>query len=130
MTVRAAIAPGLWTDDPQPRLIGGRKPNGEIVFPMPQGDSADTVEPVMLSRRGRLWSWTTQAFEPKAPYRGPQPFEPYLVGYVELPGEVIVESRLVGATLAELVLDMPMELVIVPFDDATSTFAFAPETAS
>jgi uncharacterized OB-fold protein len=130
VTGLAAIAPGLWTDDPQPRLIGGRKANGEIVFPMPQGDAADTVEPVLLSRRGRLWSWTSQAFEPKEPYRGPQPFEPYLVGYVELPGEVIVESRLVGATLEQLVLGMPMELVIVPFDNATATFAFAPETAS
>ncbi len=130
MTTRAAIAPGLWTDDPQPRLIGGRKPNGEIVFPRPQGDAAATIEPVILSRHGRLWSWTSQAFEPKAPYRGPQPFEPYLVGYVELPGEVIVETRLVGANLAELFLGMPMELVIVPFDDATSTFAFAPETPS
>ena len=130
MTALVPIAPGLWTDEAAPRLIGGRKPAGEIVFPMPQGDAAAGLEPVALSRHGRLWSWTRQEFEPKAPYRGPQPFEPYLVGYVELPGEVIVESRLVGATLADLRLGMAMRLVIVPFDGSSSTFAFAPECAA
>jgi uncharacterized OB-fold protein len=130
MSALLPIAPGLWTDDAQPHLIGGRKPSGEIVFPMPQGDAAASVEPVVLSRHGRLWSWTSQDFEPKAPYRGPRPFAPYLVGYVELPGEVIVESRLVGATLADLVLGMPMELLIVPFDATHCTFAFAPESTA
>ena len=130
MTTLAPIAPGLWTDEAQPRLIGGRKPSGEIVFPMPQGDAADAVEPVALSRQGRLWSWTRQEFEPKAPYNGAQPFAPYLVGYVELPGEVIVESRLVNATLADLSLGMAMTLVIVRFNDTSCTFAFAPERAA
>jgi uncharacterized OB-fold protein len=130
MTARAPIAQGLWTDEASPRLIGGRKPGGEIVFPMPQGDAAAGLEPVALSRQGRLWSWTRQEFEPKAPYRGPQPFAPYLVGYVELPGEVIVEARLVGAGLTDLALGMPMHLMIVPFDDSSCTFAFAPESAA
>lgn len=123
----APIAPGLWTDEPQPRLIGGRKDNGEIVFPFPQGDSGAATEPVALSRKGRLWSWTTQEFEPKEPYAGPKPFQPFLLGYVEIPGEVIVESRIVDATLSNLRLGMPMELVIVPFDETRTTFAFRPE---
>lgn len=127
MTALAPIAPGLWSEGPEPHLIGGRKPNGEIVFPIPQGDAATGIEPVPLSRRGTLWSWTRQDFEPKAPYAGPQPFAPYLVGYVELPGEVIVETRIVGATLAELALGLPMELAIVPYDGARATFAFRPE---
>ena len=122
------IAPNLWTDEPQPRLIGGRKPSGEIVFPLPPGDAGAAMEPVALSRRGKLWSWTSQEFEPKEPYAGPKPFEPYLIGYVEMPGEVIVESRLVGASLADLELGMPMELVIVPLDGQRATFAFRPET--
>ncbi len=122
------IAPGLWTDEPQPRLIGGRKPTGEIVFPFPEGEAGASMEPVALSRRGKLWSWTRQDFEPKEPYAGPKPFRPYLIGYVELPGEVIVESRIVGAELADLKLGMPVELTIVPFDESRATFAFAPET--
>ena len=125
----APIAPGLWTAEPQPRLIGGRRASGEIVFPIPDGDAAAALEPVALNRRGLLWSWTRQDFEPKPPYDGPQPFEPYLVGYVELPGEVIVETRIVGAALEDLRLGMAMELAIVPFDDRRSTYAFRPERA-
>jgi uncharacterized OB-fold protein len=123
----APIAPGLWTDEAQPRLIGARHADGEIVFPVPQGDAGDRVEPVALSRRGLLWSWTRQDFEPKSPYAGPQPFQPYLIGYVELPDQVIVETRIVDATLDELWLGMPMVLAIVPFDDRRSTYAFRPE---
>ncbi|HZG31637.1 MAG TPA: DNA-binding protein, partial [Sphingopyxis sp.] len=74
MSALAPIAPGLWTDETEPRLIGGRRADGEIVFPVPEGDAAALVEPVALSRRGTLWSWTTQGFEPKEPYSGPQPF--------------------------------------------------------
>jgi len=123
-----AIAEGLWTEGAEPQLIGGRKPNGEIVFPLPSGDAGAGMETVELSRKGRLWSWTSQNFEPKEPYAGRTPFEPYLVGYVELPGEVIVESRLVDVTLDDLKLGLPMELTIVPLNDTRATYAFRPET--
>lgn len=122
------IAPGLWTDDAEPHLIGARRADGEIVFPMPEGDAAEGSEPVALSRTGTLWSWTRQDFRPKSPpYEGSDDFEPFLLGYVELPGQVIVETRIVHATLEDLKLGMPMELAIVPFDGNRSTFAFRPE---
>ena len=129
------IDPDLWSDEPEPHLIGGRLPNGEIVFPMPQGDAAKDVEPYKLSRKGKLWSWTRQDFCPKEPYQGPgsgpndgpQDFKPYLIGYVELPGEVIVESRIVDAALEDLSLGMPMEFCVVPFNASHTTFAFRPE---
>jgi uncharacterized OB-fold protein len=40
-----------------------------------------------LARRGTLWTWTIQCFRPKSPpYAGDaESFEPYGVGYVELP---------------------------------------------
>lgn len=127
MSALTPIAPGLWTDEAEPRLIGARRGDGEIVFPVPDGDAAALVEPVALSRRGTLWSWTTQGFEPKEPYSGPQPFQPFLIGYVELPGEVIVETRIVDANPADLIIGMPMEFAIIPFDDARSIYAFRPE---
>ena len=127
MSALAPIAPGLWTDEPEPRLIGGRRSDGTIVFPLPAGDAGAAVEPVALSRRGTLWSWTTQDFEPKQPYAGPKPFEPYVIGYVELPGEVIVEARIVDAAPADLTIGMAMELVIAPFDERRATFAYRPE---
>ena len=132
-TALAPIAPGLWTQEQQPRLLGGKLASGEIVFPMPQGDAAEGVELYPLSRHGTLWSWTSQNFRPKSPYEGPSEgphdFKPFLLGYVELPGEVIVESYIVDATLADLRLGMAMEFVLTPFDAARATFAFRPETS-
>ncbi|MFN2099219.1 Zn-ribbon domain-containing OB-fold protein [Altererythrobacter sp. MF3-039] len=125
------IADNLWTNEADPRLMGGKLPSGEVIFPMPEGDAAEGVEPYPLSRTGKLWSFTSQGFRPKSPYEGPgegpHDFKPYLVGYVELPGEVIVESLLVDADLEDLELGMAMEFAVVPFNDQHTTFAFRPE---
>lgn len=125
MTALTPIAAGLWTDEALPRLIGGRdKQSGRIVFPMPEGDSASNYQAISLSRTGTLWSWTVQGFEPKSPYAGSQPFAPYGVGYVELPGEVIVETRLTRAD--NLRIGMAVELAIEDFGQGRSTYAFRP----
>ena len=124
------IAANLWTDEASPRLIGGRLPSGKIIFPYPQGDAARDVDLYPLSRTGTLWSWTRQDFQPKEPYTGPETFEPYLIGFVELPGETIVETRIVDAKLEDLKLGMAMEFVVAPFDDHRSTYAFRPEKKS
>jgi len=120
------IAPGVWTNEAEPRLIGARHPNGKISFPVPTGDAANDVEQVPLSREGKLWSWTSQEFAPKQPYVHTDNFEPFLLGYVEIPGEVIVETYIVDAALDDLKIDMDMELVIVPFTDKRSIYAFRP----
>ena len=131
MSELAPIAQDLWTGGNDPRLIGGKLPSGEIVFPMPTGDAAAGAEPYPLSRSGTLWSWTSQDFRPKSPYEGPSEgphdFKPYLLGYIELPGEVIVESYIVDAVLADLKLGMAMEFTLTPFDTTRATFAFRPK---
>jgi uncharacterized OB-fold protein len=58
------------------------------------------------------------------------PFTPFQLGYVELPGEVIIESRILGDSAA-LQIGLPMELTFVPlFTDANGDevvcFAFRP----
>ena len=68
---------------------------------------------------------------PKSPPYAVEPgedFEPYAVGYVELPGEVRVEARLTEADPARLRIGMPMELTLIPApgDAGTTTFAFRP----
>lgn len=132
MSGPAPVAVGLWTDGAEPQLIGGRhRVTGEIVFPMPQGDAAQHFDAVALSRTGSLWSWTSQDFRPKSPpYAGPEAFTPFLIGYVELPGQVIVETRIEGASLADLKLGMAMEMVITEFASGRSTFAFRPTGAN
>lgn len=133
------IAEGLFTwPDPEPRLIGSRCDDcGRVTFPRQASCPAccsTAVREHLLAREGRLWTYTVQGFLPKPPYAGPETpetFVPYGVGYVELPGEVRVEARLTENDPDKLEIGMPMELVILPFNqtadgDRLMTFAFRP----
>jgi len=88
----------------------------------------------LLDRRGRLWAWTTQDYPPPSPpYMGPtgKEFVPFGLGYVELGGEVKVETRLTEADADKLTAGMEMELTVIPLrtdDDGNEviTFAFQP----
>ena len=120
--------PPVWR--PGRGQIGGReRDTGRVVFPCPTGDR---YEQVALSRTGTLWSYTIQRYRPKSPpYKGPEAFRPWAVAYVELPGEVIVESRLTTADPKELKIGMEMEMTIIPFREDEKgnevvTFAFKP----
>ncbi|MBB6123994.1 Zn-ribbon domain-containing OB-fold protein [Sphingobium subterraneum] len=112
-----AIAEGLFTHEWPPRLIGGRERlTGRMVFPCPAGDG---YEPVALTSEGTVWSWTVQRFRPKSPpYGGPDSFAPWIVAYVELAGQVIVEARLVHVDPDAVRIDMPVRLAPVPLDPA------------
>jgi len=83
------------------------------------------VGPVALPTRGTVWSWTTQHFAPKAPYRTDE-FAPFSIGYVDL-GPVIVESWLVGRTT--WTIGEPVHLVLTKAwtegDTDVLTYAFA-----
>lgn len=124
-----AIAEGLWTTDDPPRLIGGcHRITGRIVFPRPDNPDFE-VRP--LRRDGVLWSYTIQRYRPKTPpYAGPDAFEPWIVAYVELPGEVIVEGRLVNVPFEGVRIGMPVELTTTPLDpsaaDSLLIHAFQP----
>ncbi|SDA16368.1 Zn-ribbon domain-containing OB-fold protein [Sphingomonas sp. NFR15] len=104
--------------------------SGRTIFPA-RPDTDDRYEAVLLPCEGRLWSWTVQRFRPKSPpYAGAEAFEPYAVGYVQLDGALIVESRLVDVAFDGLRIDMPMRLVPLEFTLASgavrTSFAFAP----
>ncbi len=131
----APIAEGLFeVVGGTPHLIGGRrKSDGRMAFPNPQGSEAENYEPVRLSPEGRLWSFTVQRFRPKSPpYAGAEDdrgFTPYALGYVELAGQVIVESRIETDDFAALSVGMPMRLKLVPFHKAGGdvlAYAFEP----
>lgn len=116
-------------------LIGARcDACGETHFP-PQAScrrcGGEDLTKLRLADRGALWSWTVQRYPPPSPpYRpGGDEFEPFALGYVELPGEVIVETRLAVTDFDTLRIGMPMRLtaIEVPAADGTAmTFAFAP----
>jgi uncharacterized OB-fold protein len=132
------ISEGLFTLGDEPRLIGGRsRSSGVVTFPYQRycpKTAADDMERIELSPRGTLWSWTIQGFPPKRPpYEGPEPFEPYGLGYVEL-DEVKVEALLTISDPEQLQIGMPMQLVLIPWTtdengDTVLTYAFAPVEA-
>lgn len=118
------------------RLIAGRhSKNGTFRFPFPAGRDAEAYERIELSPRGRLWSFTVQRFRPKPPFDGDGEdgdFRPFAVGYVELPGELIVESRIVVEDFTALQIGEPMHITSLVYrhDEGgapISTFAFEPE---
>ena len=139
MPTQVPVSPGVfsWPSD-EPHLLGSRCKNCDNhMFPTQSGCprcTANDTEPVALGRRGTLWTWTVQGFPPKSPpYAGPtdSSFQPFGVGYVELPGQVKVEARLTEADPGKLSIGMEMELVIIPLtidDDGNEvvTFAFRP----
>lgn len=139
-TTQKPVAEGLFTwppDESTPlRLIGSEcTACGLVSFPA----AADCVRCAsteskerLLAERGTLWTYTTQDFRPPSPpYDGPEAFEPYSVGYIELPGELLVEARLTEPDPNKLRLGQEMRLTLVPYrveDDGTEvmTFAFTP----
>jgi uncharacterized OB-fold protein len=141
LMAQVPVAEGIFTfPSDAPQLIGSRcEACGIVTFPAqdscPRCASTEMAEQ-LLSRRGQLWAWTTQDFPPPAPpYAGPmgKDFVPFGVGYVELPGEVKVETRLTESDPDLLTIGMEMELTLVPFrtdDDGNEvvTFAFRPLT--
>jgi uncharacterized OB-fold protein len=127
---RQPVAEGLftWPSD-EPRLIGSQR-DGVLSFPARAGE-----EEMLLARRGTLWGFTTQQFRPPSPpYDGddtPETFQPYALGYVELPGQLMVQARFTESDPAKLRIGQEMELTIVPYTvrpDGTEilTYAFAP----
>lgn len=119
-----------------PHLVGGRrKMDGRVVFPLPAGSEGQNFEPIPLACEGTLWSFTVQRFRPKSPPYGgvddERSFKPFALGYVELPGQVIVETRIATDDPSKLKIGMPMEFTLVEFPrasgDTVLTYAFAPK---
>jgi uncharacterized OB-fold protein len=88
-----------------------------------------------FSRRGTLWTFTTQEFIPKSPpyarVESEETFVPYAVGYVEFAGQARVEGRIDTSDLAGLRIGMEMETVVIPLledgrGNEVVTYAFRP----
>jgi uncharacterized protein len=138
LTSARAVADGLFVDaGGEVRLVGSECEDcGVVTFPRQASCPRCTslkVRERLLARSGTLWSWTIQCFPPKSPPYAvdePDAFEPYGVGYVELPGEVRVEARLTVADPRRLEIGMPMELTLIPApggaQEGVVTYAFAP----
>jgi uncharacterized OB-fold protein len=134
----ALIAEGLFRVDGDRAVLFGskRRSTGAVRFPAERPelfDDTDDILPIELSTQGMLFTFTTQEFVPPLPYKGdrsPQGFKPYVVGYIELPEGILVESLIVGVDAADLRIGQPMASTTTTLDttDGQSfvTFAFTP----
>ena len=95
---------------PQLCVWAGRdRRTGRIVFPCP--NDAEAFEQIELPQRGVLWSYTVQRFAPKSPpFLADGPFEPFAIGYVELPGVLIIESRLIRVRFEDLRVGLALQV--------------------
>jgi uncharacterized OB-fold protein len=57
---------------------------------------SDQIEAIKLSSEGELWTYTVIRHKPPGDYIGPEPFEPFALGLVELPDGVRIMSPLEG----------------------------------
>jgi uncharacterized protein len=134
----ALIAEGLFRIDGERAVLLGsrRQSTGTVRFPAERPelfDGTDDIVPIELSTQGTLFTYTTQEFAPPLPYKGdrsPQGFKPYVVGYVELPEGVLVESLIVGAEVSDLRIGQSMASTTTTLQttdgESFVTFAFTP----
>jgi uncharacterized OB-fold protein len=112
MSVEAHAHGPVIESEGRTRLVGSRCDScGTTTFPgQPNcarcGSAMSAVE---LPTQGTVWSWTVQRIAVKPPYTGPQPFEPFVVGYVDL-GPLKVESPLFGHDLGAWKIGEPVHL--------------------
>jgi uncharacterized OB-fold protein len=116
-----AIEGWFTLDAESPQLLGLRDPESNTYF-FPKdvavsrapGHSRGDLEEVALSRTGKLWSYTTNHYQPPAPYVSPDPFEPYTVAAVELSAEkIVVLGQLVpGIDPLDLEVGQEMEVTL------------------
>ncbi len=117
---RVPAIEGWFTMDEEPRLLGLRDPETNTYFfprdkavSRPPQAAGTELEEVELGRRGKLWSYTTNHYEPPEPFVAPDPFEPYTVAAVELNDEQMVVMGQVSGGLGGDALEVGMEMEIV-----------------
>jgi uncharacterized OB-fold protein len=105
-------------DEADPRLLGNRcRTCGTYFFPRasmlcrnPHCNGTD-FDDAPLSRRGKVWSVTTNRYQPPAPYVASEPFEPYRIAAVELADEkMVVLGQVKGSAGLEIGDDVELVL--------------------
>ncbi len=113
---KVPIIEGLFTwpsDDP--RLIASRcKKCGTLGFPKAPFCSnpdcekeKENIEEILLSNKGKIWSWTVARYPPPAPFKY-EPFEPFAIGMVDLPEGLRVYGIITSTENLRIGMDVTM----------------------
>ena len=126
MKARVPAAEGWFTmDEDQPHLLGNRCVTcGTVFFPRAEtacrnpGCRGGDFEEAPLSRRGRVWSYTTNHYAPPPPFVAGDPFQPYTIAAVELAEEKMVVLGQLDGDPTRLRVGAEVELVLATlFED-------------
>jgi len=122
MTTTPAIE-GWFTTGPEPALIGSRCTMcGHVSFPRETvfcknpSCAGEDFDDLLLSRRGRVWSYTDAQYQPPPPYiPRAETYEPFALAAVELPEGLVVMGQVAdGFGVADLHVGDEVELVVEP----------------
>ncbi len=123
MTQATPAVEGWFTTGTDAALLGSRCSTCTTVFFPPVATESfcrnpacdgEAFEPVPLSRRGSVWSYTDAQYQPPAPYiPSSDPYEPFALAAVELPeGLVVLGQVAAGYGVADLRVGAEVELVV------------------
>ena len=73
---------------------------------------SESLESIPLSRTGKLYSYTINWNRPPGDYKGPEPFQPFAVGLVELPEGIRILSVLTDCDFDKLKAGMNLALSV------------------
>ena len=121
MATRVPAVEGWFSLGGEPALLGSKCGScGTYAFPAearycrnPDCDSTE-FDPVELSRRGTIWSYTDARYQPPPPYVAADPYVPFCLAAVELAAEkLVVMGQVVGGvTVDDLTVGDEVELVV------------------
>ncbi|MAW92374.1 MAG: benzoylsuccinyl-CoA thiolase [Acidimicrobiaceae bacterium] len=114
---------GMFTmDAANPTLIGGKsRSSGSYYFPKdlagndPEAASNESREEVVLSREGKVWSYTSADYPPALPYIiTEEPFKPFVIAAVELEkeGMVICGQMMPGIQISDMEVGMDVQVAL------------------
>jgi len=130
---------GWFTTGDDPTLLGSRCTTCATVYFPPMAEErasfcrnptcdGEEFETAVLSRRGRVWSYTDAQYQPPAPYVArTDPYEPFALAAVELPEGITVLGQVAdGYGVADLKVGAEVELVVEPLDDELLVWRWKP----
>jgi len=117
----AAIEGWYSLDEESPHLIGTQCTSCKTYYFPKQNMfcrnpdcGSESFQEVPLSRKGKIWSYTSASYKPPEPFVAPDPFVPYTIAAVELEREkMIILGQVVGGVEpSDIKVGDPVELVM------------------